>query len=282
MGTDGMQPARLSTAHSRELGEELRQARNRAGMSTVSVTDSLGWSIGKLSKLETGTRATSQIELAALLGRCGTDRNTRERILAIAAEGDVRSFVRPHNGCPDSLLALSVHERIATSIMVYDTLTVPSIAQTEKYAYALTGSESVVRARMRRHELFRRANNPSVHVYIHEAALLQGVGSPEVMHDQFLHLALMGGWDGTDVRVIPRSAHHELTQRYPAALFTFPHPFVPMGYTETDTATVFHDSPLIVSVYQDKMRQLEALALSAIASRDLIMRWADTYERSAV
>jgi hypothetical protein len=53
------QPVRLSTAHSRELGEELRRARRRVRMSATEVVDIMQWSVGKLSKLETGTRGTS-------------------------------------------------------------------------------------------------------------------------------------------------------------------------------------------------------------------------------
>ncbi|MFD7659963.1 helix-turn-helix domain-containing protein, partial [Actinosynnema sp. NPDC059797] len=49
---------RVSTAHSRELGEELRRMRKDAGLPSPQVCTALGWSLGKLSKLETGNRGT--------------------------------------------------------------------------------------------------------------------------------------------------------------------------------------------------------------------------------
>ncbi|WP_158854644.1 helix-turn-helix domain-containing protein [Saccharothrix deserti] len=58
--------SRLSTAHSRELGEELRRVRHRARMSSGVVAKDLGWSLGKLSKLETGSRGTSPWEIGTL------------------------------------------------------------------------------------------------------------------------------------------------------------------------------------------------------------------------
>ncbi|WP_143193129.1 helix-turn-helix domain-containing protein, partial [Saccharothrix sp. CB00851] len=80
------QPVRLSSARSRELGEELRRVRRRARMSSGLLAEALGWSLGKLSKLETGSRGTSGWEIGTLLGRCGADKTTRERIMAVATD----------------------------------------------------------------------------------------------------------------------------------------------------------------------------------------------------
>ncbi|MFC6093745.1 helix-turn-helix domain-containing protein [Saccharothrix lopnurensis] len=54
---------RLSTAHRRELGEELRRIRHTARLSSAVVAKSLGWSLGKLSKLETCSRGTGPWEI---------------------------------------------------------------------------------------------------------------------------------------------------------------------------------------------------------------------------
>src|ERR1051325_3985312 len=77
-------PVRSSSARSRELGEELRRVRHRARMSSALLSEGLGWSLGKLRKLETGSRGTSAWEIGSLLGRCGADKVTRERVMAIA------------------------------------------------------------------------------------------------------------------------------------------------------------------------------------------------------
>ncbi|WP_158852366.1 helix-turn-helix domain-containing protein [Saccharothrix deserti] len=271
--------ARLSTARSRELGEELRRVRHRARLSSSFLSEALGWSLGKLSKLETGSRGTSPWEIGTLLGRCGADKPTRDRVMAIANEPDTGSFLRLHDGSPDSLLALSVHEQTARAVTVYEPLTVPSLAQTEDYARAVSGNESVVGARAARQEVLRRPGGPQTVLFVHEAALRLVVGDHQVMRDQMLRLTLMCGWARMSLRVIPMTAHAHGVLRGPAALLTFTAPVNPVAYAETDTATVFHDAPNVVLTYKAKMRQLERLALNAEQSRAVFARWADAYDR---
>ncbi|MBB5808841.1 hypothetical protein F4560_008609 [Saccharothrix ecbatanensis] len=273
---------RLSTAHSRELGEELRRTRHRAAMSSGSVAEAMGWSLGKLSKLETGTRGTSAWEIGTLIGRLGADKPTRDRILIIASEPDTGSFLRPHNGIPDTLAALTLHEQAARSIIAYEPLAIPALAQTEDYAYALTGDRDLAKARVFRREIQRRrAAGADTVLYTHEAALRMMTGGPEVMRDQLLHLTLMCGWPHITPRVIPMTAQPHAALQSSAALLTFAPPTKPLAYTETDAATVFHDHPSAVARYQAKMRHLAALALSAAKSHDVIARWADSYDRKS-
>lgn len=281
MESEERPPARLSTARSRELGEELRRVRQRARMSSGSVADALGWSLGKLSKLETGSRGTSPWEIGTLLGRCAADKPTRDRILAIASEPDTGNFLRLHNPSPDTLTALTVHEQAARTVTAYEPLAIPSLAQTEDYAYALTRDKTIAQARMTRQDGLRRPGGPETVFYIHETALRLVVGDPKVMRDQLLRLTLMCGWARISPRVIPMSAHSHTALRHAATLLTFAGPVKPLAYTETDTATVFHDDPNTVLTYQAKMRHLERLTLTREQSRDLFARWADAYDRES-
>ena len=108
--------------------------------------------------------------------------------MAVANEPDTGSFLRLHGGAPDSLLALSLHEQMALSVAVYEPLTIPSLAQTEEYACALSGKE-VVEARLSRQDVLRRPGGPDAVLYIHEAAIRLVVGGPEVMRDQVSQIA---------------------------------------------------------------------------------------------
>ncbi|MFE2755004.1 helix-turn-helix domain-containing protein [Actinosynnema sp. NPDC059335] len=278
---EGKSSVRLSTAHSRELGEELRRVRHRAQMSAAFVSEALGWSLGKLSKLETGTRGTSTCEIGTLLGCCGADKATRERIIAIADEADTGSFLRLHDGSPDSLLALSLHEQTALTVAVYEPLTIPGLAQIEEYARALDGDAAVVEARMARQEVLRRRGGPETALYVHEAALRLVVGGREVMRDQMLRLTLMCGWERMSLRLVPFSAVADAALREPGGLLTFPAPVRPVAYAETGAATVFHDDPQAVAAYEAKMRWVGQLALSVERSRAVFARWADVYDRKA-
>lgn len=272
---------RQSTARSRELGEELRRVRQQAGLSSSAVTEALGWSLGKLSKLEIGTRGTSPWEIGTLLGHCGADKPTRDRILTIATEPDTGSFLRLHHDSPDSLLALSVHDQVAQTITSYEPLTIPNLAQTEDYAHALTRDSAVAAARMTRREALRRRNGPRITIYVHEVALRTIVGDHKVMRDQVQMLMLMCDWERTTLRLVPMATPGHNALRHSATLLTFSAPTKPLAYTETETATVFHDAPQAVAAYQAKMRHLKEAALNTERTREVIARWADTYDRQA-
>ncbi|MFE9748270.1 helix-turn-helix domain-containing protein [Saccharothrix saharensis] len=274
-----VQVTRLSSARSRELGEELRRVRHQARRSSEHTAAALGWSLGKLSKLENGRRGTSPWEIATLLGHLGADNSSRDRIHAIANEPDTGSFLRVHHEFPDTLTALTVHERLARTITTYEPFTIPSIAQTETYAYALTGDRELTRARVDRQDPLRlRGRGPATTLYVHEAALRMMVCDPAVMRDQLLHLTLMCGWTGFTPLVIPMTTPSHSAIRNPATLLTFDPPHTPLAYTETDTATVFHVNPHDVALYQTKMRNLASLALSPTQSHDVFARWADHYD----
>jgi hypothetical protein len=267
---------RLSTALSRELGEELRRIRHRAKMSSGSVAEALGWSLGKLSKLETGTRGTSQWEIGALVGRMGADKSARDRVLAIASDHDTGTFVRPHDDIPDTLVALTLHERTARTITGYAPLTVPSLIQTEDYARALTRDSAT--ARMTRQNAMRHISRPDTVLYIHEAAVRTVIGSPTVMRDQLLHLAMTCETGRITARLVPMDAPFDAALAHPGTLLTFAAPTRPLVYVETDTATVFHDNPDHVARYQAKMQVLDSLALSPTESRAAFTHWADVHD----
>jgi hypothetical protein len=274
-------PVRLSTARSRELGEELRRVRHHVKMSSAVTASDLGWSLGKLSKLETGSRGTSPVEIGTLLGRLGADKPTRDRIVAIATEPDTGSFLRTHDRAPDALAALSLHENAARTITAYEPLTVPSLAQTEDYAHALTRDRGLVRTRIARQERLRRPDGPDTVLFVHEAALRSTVGDPRVMRDQMLHLTLMCGWPRVRPRLVPASVGFDAALGRPATLLTFAAPLRSLAYVEIDVVTVFQDDPDAVTRYDRKMRRLDSLALSPALSGDVFARWADTYEREA-
>jgi transcriptional regulator with XRE-family HTH domain len=274
-------PVRLSTALSRELGEELRRIRRRARMGSAETADALGWSLGKLSKLETGSRGTSPGEIGALLGRLGTAPPTRDRILAIAGHPDTGSFMRPHSPAPDTLVALALHERMARTITIYEPFTVPGLAQTEDYALALTDDSTIAAARIARQEVLRTLGRPDTVLYLHEAALRVVVGGPVVMRDQMLRLAMMCETPRVTPRLVPMDARFDQALVRHGALLTFAEPFKPLAYAETDTATVFHDNPRIVAHYETKMRRLDALALPPARSRATFTHWADVYDHLA-
>src|SRR4051812_30632348 len=66
-GMSEQERRRESTARSRRLGSELREKRLAAGWQSGLLAAELGWSLGKVSKLETGVRGATDTDVAAYL-----------------------------------------------------------------------------------------------------------------------------------------------------------------------------------------------------------------------
>lgn len=281
--------ARLTTARSRELGQELHLARKRAKLTATTVAEELGWSQGKLSKMEHGWRGTSSWDYGTLLGKLGVDRQTRERIQRIASEQDIGHFIRAHDGrLSDNLLCLMIHEQAAVTMHKYEPMLIPGLLQTETYARAVINPDGVyppeecefnLAARMRRQSVLSGPRSPEAVFYIHEIALQAAIGGRQVMHDQMMRLAFMCEWKRLALRLIPmsRAGHPALVHAF--SLMTFAKSIRPVAYSETDVATVFAEDERSIQAYQRKQQVLAGLALDAEQSRSVFARWADFYDR---
>jgi transcriptional regulator with XRE-family HTH domain len=282
-------PLRLTTVRTRELGEELRQARIRTETRAEQVSRSLGWSASKLSRIEHGERGVDDLDLGALLGQLNVDKATRERVRLLAEERDLGQYLRPHDGLlSDNLLSLIIHERAALTMHKYEPMVIPGLLQTPAYARAmieLCGVESpdevqpLVEARMKRQSVLTAQNPPPAAVfYIHEISLLRGIGTSRIMHDQAMRLRFMCDWPRLTLRVIPMSAPGNPLLASGFNLMTFAPPVKPVAYAETDIATVFTEVPESTAYCQWKGKVLASLALDAEQSQSVFAHWADFYD----
>jgi len=289
MEADLGEHSRPTTARTRELGWELLLARKRANLTGTKVAEELGWSAGKLSKLERGWRSTSDWDYGTLLGKLGADPQTRERIHRIASEQDTGYFIRTFEGrLPDSLLCLSIHEGAAVTIADYESIVVPGMLQTEQYAKVMINPDGelsaeeenlLVGARLARQAVLSGRNSPEAVYYIHEAALHTMVSDNQVMHDQMLRLAFMCDWTRLTPRVIPLGTRGHAALHSPFKLMTFPKHTAPIAYTEAPTATTFVEEPQAIDVYRSLEARLASVALDGPQSKAVFMRWADEYDR---
>src|SRR6201999_1579947 len=105
------------TAHGRELGGELRRRRERAGYNGLELAKRLGWSTTKVSRVETGARIISEVDLAIYLASCGVPRHEMDAFLDLAREADHDHRLKSHGEkLPDELTTLIFHETTATAI----------------------------------------------------------------------------------------------------------------------------------------------------------------------
>ncbi|MFT7834912.1 helix-turn-helix transcriptional regulator [Saccharothrix sp. BKS2] len=269
--------SRESNALSRELGDALRRARRGSEVRFGNLAEELGWSPGKISKLERGTRGTSPLDVARYVGHLRTDQSTYDHIMSLVQEPNTGHLVRPHKiAMPDDLRALLLHEQTARVIWAYEVVNIPGLLQTVDYAAALIGLpnfEHGVANRMARQRIFDRPRPPLGCFFILESVLRHVVGGPQVMYEQMLQLLFRGG-----VRLL--TFENQLPPSLLAA-FTFMTfaDHQPVSYAETGPMSVFSDDPGTTERFRQACNDLDRVALSEEESRSVFAEWADRYDR---
>jgi transcriptional regulator with XRE-family HTH domain len=278
-----------STAKARELGRELRRIRERAGLTGNHLARLLGWSPPKLSRLETGKRGTSEVDVAIFLARCGASPEELDSLLHLARLTDEAYRLQPHGDkLPDELLSLIKLETTAAAIFDYEPVVIPGLLQTEPYIRELLrwgknsagpALESRVTARLARQAIFNRTWSTRLTFFIHEHALRAVVGDPQLMHEQMLHLILTSSLPRCRIRVVPASAA-------PIGMFGGSFRFLdfaedpPVVYAQVHTASLFLEDTAEIARYRELLDDLGLAALNEGQSREWLATLASEYDRA--
>ncbi|MGH3802704.1 MAG: helix-turn-helix domain-containing protein [Pseudonocardiaceae bacterium] len=270
---------REPTIRSRELGEGLRRAMERAGLNGKQAAHLLGWSPSWVSRLLSGKRGGSEVDIAAFLGVCRVKAPERDRLLALCQEHNTPGWLQQHGSrLPKQLVTLIDHENKAVAISEFEAIFVPGLLQTGEYARAVISrnvnvpSEEIderVTARLTRQSLFSRDYPPRFTFYVHEFVLRTPVGGAAVMADQLHHLLRMSVRSYLTLRVLPASlgAHAAMTGAFRLMEFA---EFKPVVYLESETSSLFLEKRDEIQAYQRILAALAETALSEGESRELI------------
>jgi transcriptional regulator with XRE-family HTH domain len=226
-----------STAYSRDLGDELRRLRETCtDLKGHEVAARLGWDPSTVSTIEHGKARPSEIDLIQFVTMCGKDIDFFEDFKRRYRNAFEEYIVQ----VPDNVRTLAMAEATAKTMLNYDTLTVPGLTQTERYADALYRVAGIaveeriptlVRARMDRQAVLRRHDRPTCLFYIHELALRQQVGDAQTMEDQYLQLLFYAHI----VRIVPADV---IVNSAGVRLWEY-EKAMPIAYSETDLTQVF-------------------------------------------
>ncbi|WP_460406851.1 helix-turn-helix domain-containing protein [Actinophytocola sediminis] len=267
------------TIRSRELGDGLRLAMERAQLNGKQVATRLGWSPSRVSRLLTGRRGADELELASFLGLCGVKGSERKRLLNLCREQDTRSWFQQFGSrIPKQVRTYVDHENRATTITDFKALVMPGILQTDEYARALFARSATVPAneiddrvvaRAGRKTIFSRHDRPECAFLIHEFVLRLPVGDHEVMSEQLHHLLRMTVRPYITIRVIPAAfgAHAGLAGSF---ILLESHEYKPVVYLEGETSGVFLEKPEEIAAYRDVVKELASAALDEAESKELI------------
>jgi len=201
------------TARRRELGSMLRSLRADTGLTAEEVAQRLGVSRSKITRLETGERGASEVDILSLCELYQVDEKYREYLTGLAAEGKQRGWWRPLTTPHSAYIGL---ESDAASISDYGLALVPGLLQTPDYARAIVRAgtpgmaaetvEERVRLRIARQPLLTSEAAPSFDAVLDESVLHRVVESPDVMLAQLRQLLEMSQLPKVTIRVIPYEA----------------------------------------------------------------------------
>jgi Domain of unknown function (DUF5753)/Helix-turn-helix domain len=270
---------RESTIRSRELGEGLRRAMERAELNGRQAAHVLGWSESWVSRLLSGKRGGSALDVAAFLGVCWVKGPERDRLLALCQELNTPGWFQQHGSrLPKQLVTLMNHEDKAVDYSDVQPMLVSGLLQTGDYARAVISSvpnvpaaevEERVAARLARQCLFNRDWPPRFTFYLHGSALRLPVGGPEVMAEQLCHLLRMSVRSSVTLRVIPISLGAHAVTAGPFVLMEFAE-FRPLVYLEGVTSCLFLEKPEEIRAYRLILDALAQSVLGEEESRKLI------------
>ncbi len=188
------------------LGKELCLARVAAGFSSQqALADLLGFERTVIAKAEAGERVPSGPVLMAWAKACSIDTEHYQRLADLARTSD--------GPVPAWFEYWLERERSAHMLKYWSPIIVTPIFQTAGYARALllaaqtdTSEDNIsalVEAKLERATILDRAEPPDVVALVDELVLHRLAGSPEIMHEQLIHVAELAARPYVCVQVVP-------------------------------------------------------------------------------
>ncbi|MET9227731.1 helix-turn-helix transcriptional regulator [Lentzea sp. NPDC003310] len=268
-------PKRVSTVQGREFGENLRALIATTGAKESELARRLGWEHAKLSDLVNGKGGTSLEEFTYLLGACGAKQAEFQYLKALFLQSREKGWLQLYESVlPPHVRTLIQHERLAKEIVIWSSLFVPGLLQTESYARAVGEDSPFVKdddlgewvsARIERTGIV--AGHKKFVFYVYEPVLHSPVGGGDVLTEQVHELLRMMIRPYITLRVVP--AGRALTGDFTLLKFEKYEPVVFDGGLNT---ALFLDDKASIGLYQDVVRHMDRVALGREESRELITR----------
>lgn len=260
-------PRTTDTPRARQLGAEISDAREAAGIGVRELARRLGVSHTTLIAWQKGDRAPTETELAAILGVVGVTGTRRDTLLELARDAGDPNWIAP--GVDRSLAALIGYEQTATSLFEVHLRLIPGLLQTSDFARSIMlagGTErskvdNRVLIRMGRRDVLTRPKPVQYTAVIGEEALLHMPCSRSIAVDQLHFLNELGARDNVTIQVLRTDAGYSpaLEGAFVLANFAKGSPVIQHGhYRSTATITDQQD----VRDYQDAVATITRVAMS--------------------
>jgi transcriptional regulator with XRE-family HTH domain len=208
-------PEQGTSVSSRRLAAELRRLRERAGLNGEEVSQRLGWSGSKLSRIELHRIGIKQADLRKLLELYGVDEGHREELLALARESKQKGLPQKAAARFPEVATYVYAEAEAESVWNWEPLIVPGLLQTHDYARAVIQPWNAmfpgpigeidrrIEARMLRQERLTGDPPLAFSVVIDESVLHRRFGDQTVMREQMERMVEAAELPNVEIRVHP-------------------------------------------------------------------------------
>lgn len=267
---------REPTIRSREIGEALRHAMKEAGYSSSEMARQLDWSDSRVSRLLSGKRGGSAMDVSQFIAVCGVKGPEKERLIGLALDQHHRSgWVQSH--LPTQLRTLINHENKATAYQNFEFALIPGLLQTGSYIRSLLKEagrvpedeiDDRVGAKLGRQGVLSISDRRFT-FYIHEFALRLPIGGAVVMSEQLHRLLGMSVRSNIRIRVIRANIGGHAATAGSFILMQFKE-IAPIVYLDSETSGIFLELPIEIRSYKSILTALDETALPEGQSREFI------------
>jgi transcriptional regulator with XRE-family HTH domain len=264
----------VPTVRARHLGQELHRIVQQTGRTATEMAALLAWSPSKLSRLLSGKRMVSQVDIATLLGLCGVVGRRRDEVLALAADVYAPTWWQDHGSClPVHNTTLSDNEANASAITIYHNTFVPDLLQTPDYTRALLRVLPNIPAEeledrsseiQLRQQILDFKQPPSLQVFLDEYALTRTGAGDEIMAAQVHHLLRMAVRINIVLRVVLEPVG--IRDAKPFTLLDFA-ALPTVAYLEQPTSAAFLEADDTIAAYRQVVEELDRRALDQVDTR---------------
>jgi len=247
-------------------------------MTQRRLAERLDWEEAKVSDLVKGKGGVTEVELALLLGMCGTPPDETRRLLALYKESREKGYLEfAEDGVLSPQRTLMEQELHANGIFVWSLNLIPGLLQIDAYMRVVCETsvlaakpldvEAAIRTKVERQAIFHRSRE--FVFFIHENALRLPVGGTEVMKAQLLHLLTMTMRPYITVRIVPIAvgAHIGVAGSFTRLRYE---KFEPVIFVEGGRTGLFLEDKDSLAYYDAVVEGLDQLALDEVQSRELI------------
>jgi hypothetical protein len=267
------------TIRRRRLSRELRKLRVEAGRTAEDVWRELGWSQGKLSRLEQADfRRVNPGDVHYLLDFYGVTGKAKETLVALAKASRERGWWEtPEFSHLFHGSSIVEFEAEATRIYAYQPLVIPGLLQTPVYARELLRRSFIrdpeeikrrVDFRMNRQQILTHPEPPMLWAILDEGALRRPFGTVADREEQIQRLIDTSDSEHITVQVIPFEAGLHVGLNHAFSLMDYEgDPSI--AHVELDNSALYLETPEDLDAHSLRFQRLQSSALD----KDATVEW---------